>query len=46
MKSAVRVDAGTFNDHLGLAKVIALECTNIPGVTADEAISEAHQALL
>jgi RNA polymerase sigma factor (sigma-70 family) len=42
----VRVDAGTFNDHLGLAKVIALEYTNIPGVTADEAVSEAHQALL
>lgn len=45
-KLGVRVDAGTFNDHLGLAKVIALEYTNIPGVTADEAISEAHQALL
>jgi RNA polymerase sigma factor (sigma-70 family) len=44
--SAVRVDGGTFNDHLGLAKVIALEYTNIPGVTADEAVSEAHQALL
>jgi len=42
----VRVDAGTFNNHLGLAKVIALEYTNIPGITADEAISEAHQALL
>jgi RNA polymerase sigma factor (sigma-70 family) len=42
----VRVDASTFNDHLGLAKVIALEYTNIPGIRADEAISEAHQALL
>jgi len=42
----VRVDAGTFNDHLGLAKIIALEYTNIPGVTPEEAISEAHQALL
>jgi hypothetical protein len=42
----VRVDAATFNDHLGLAKVIALEYTNIPGVTVDEAVSEAHQALL
>jgi len=42
----VRVDAGTFNDHLGLAKIIALEYTNIPGVTLEEAISEAHQALL
>lgn len=42
----MRVDADTFNDHLGLAKIIALEYTNIPGVTAEEAISEAHQALL
>jgi RNA polymerase sigma factor (sigma-70 family) len=45
-KSAVRDAADTFNDHLGLAKVIALEYTNIPGVTVDEAVSEAHQALL
>jgi len=42
----VRVDQDTFNDHLGLAKVIALEYINIPGVTVDEAVSEAHQALL
>jgi RNA polymerase sigma factor (sigma-70 family) len=42
----VRVDQDTFNDHLGLAKVIALEYTNIPGVTVDDAVSEAHQALL
>ena len=40
------VEADTFNAHIGLANVIALEYTNIPGVTADEAISEAHQALL
>jgi RNA polymerase sigma factor (sigma-70 family) len=45
-RAVVRVDASTFNDHLGLAKVIALEYTNIPGVTAEEAVSEAHQALL
>ena len=38
-KASVGVDAGTFNDHLGLAKVIALEYTNIPGVAAAEAIS-------
>jgi RNA polymerase sigma factor (sigma-70 family) len=42
----VGTGAGTFNDHLGLAKVIALEYTNIPGVTPEEAISEAHQALM
>jgi RNA polymerase sigma factor (sigma-70 family) len=38
--------ADIFNDYLGLAKMIALEYTNIPGVTAEEAISEAQQALL
>ena len=42
----MRHDGDTFNEHLGLAKIIALEYTNIPGVTAEEAISEAHQALL
>lgn len=42
----MRVDADTFNEHLGLARIIALEYTNIPGITADEAISEAHHALL
>jgi len=35
-----------FTENVGLAEVIALEYANIPGVTADDAISEAHQALL
>jgi len=42
----VRIDEDTFNGHLGLAEVIALEYTNIPGVTVEEAASEAHQALI
>ncbi|MCK9588331.1 MAG: sigma-70 family RNA polymerase sigma factor [Terrimicrobiaceae bacterium] len=33
-------------ENLGLAEVIALEYANIPGITADDAISEAQQALL
>lgn len=33
-------------ENLGLAEVIALEYANIPGVTPDDAISEAQQALL
>jgi RNA polymerase sigma factor (sigma-70 family) len=35
-----------FYDHLGLADVIALEYSNIPQANADDATSEARQALL
>lgn len=35
-----------FNGHRGLAEVIALEYTNIPGALPSESLSEAHQALL
>jgi RNA polymerase sigma factor (sigma-70 family) len=35
-----------FHDHLGLADVIALEYSNIPRANADDAMSEARQALL
>jgi len=35
-----------FNQNLGLAEVIALEYTNIPGALHTEALSEAQQALL
>jgi len=34
-----------FEEHLPLAQVIALEYLNIPRVTSDESLSEAHQAL-
>jgi hypothetical protein len=42
----VCVEADTFEDYLGLAKIIASECTNIPGLTKDEEVSEAHEALI
>ena len=32
--------------HLGLAQVIALDYSNIPGISLDEAISEAYMAML
>jgi RNA polymerase sigma factor (sigma-70 family) len=32
--------------HLGLAQVIAFDYSNIPGVSVDEAVSEAHGALM
>jgi RNA polymerase sigma factor (sigma-70 family) len=32
--------------HLGLAHVIALDYSNIPGITVDDAVSEAHCAMI
>ncbi len=39
------LSAELFSQHLGLAEVISLEYTNIPGALPSEALSEAHQAL-
>jgi RNA polymerase sigma factor (sigma-70 family) len=39
-------NAQLFNDHLGLADMIALEYSNIPQANTDDAMSEARQALL
>lgn len=45
MKKTVSSSAELFSQHLGLAEVISLEYTNIPGALPSEALSEAHQAL-
>ena len=45
-KFAVSSQDDLFHENLGLAEMIALEYTNIPGAIPDDAVSEAHQALL
>jgi hypothetical protein len=42
----VCVQADTFEGYLGLAKIIASECTNIPGLTKDEEVPQAQEALI